>query len=138
MAAKHEILEVEIYQQDTTVVEDNMIKKGKNIEEICQESNPMNMSTKTENDPQNETTENIQPNSNATNSHKQDTKVVEDNMNKEGVNREEICWESKPMNIPAIEENNPHDMTTENIQSSSIATNLNISEPGNISLWWLL
>ena len=133
MAAKHEILEVEIYQQDTTVVEDNMIKKGKNIEEICQESNPMNMSTKTENDPQNETTENIQPNS-----HKQDTKVVEDNMNKEGVNLEEICSESNPMNIPTIEENNPHDMITENIQSSSIATNLNISEPGNISLWWLL
>ena len=76
IVAKHETLEVEIYQPDTTVGEDNMNKDGIHIDEICPESNPMNTHTKKENDPQSMATENIQPNSNATNSHKQDTKAL--------------------------------------------------------------
>ena len=74
--AKHETLEVEIYQQDTTVGEDNMNKEDIHIEEIYPESNPTNTHRKKENDPQSTTTENMQPNSNATNSHKQDTKAL--------------------------------------------------------------
>ena len=55
-------------------------------------------------------------------------------MNKEGVNLEEICPYPKPINTPAIAENDPQHMTTENIQPSSSVENLHNSEPGNMFL----
>jgi len=73
MDTKNEPLQVEMHQHDNIVVEDNMNKDGENLEEICSGSITINTSaTVAENDPQQSqhmATENIQPNSSATNSH---------------------------------------------------------------------
>ena len=65
MAATHETLELGIIPQDDT---QNMNEEGNNTEDVCSESTPMNTPAVNGDDPQPVEPEDIQPDSNATNS----------------------------------------------------------------------
>ena len=66
MAATQETLELGIIpQDDTEIVEDNMKKECRNTEDVCSEPTPMNTPA---DDPQPVEPEDIQSDSNATNS----------------------------------------------------------------------
>ena len=69
MAATHETLELGIIPTgDTEIVEDNINKECKNAADVCSESTPVNTPATNEDDPQPVATEDIHPDSNATNS----------------------------------------------------------------------
>ena len=78
MAAKHENLELGIIPTgDTEIAEDNINKECKNALDVCSESTPMNAQLINEDDPQHTATENIQPDSNATDSlHSEQGKMI--------------------------------------------------------------
>ena len=65
MAATHETLELGVIPQDDT---ENMNEEGNNTEDVCSESAPMNTPAVNGDDPQPVEPEDIQPDSNATNS----------------------------------------------------------------------
>ena len=69
MAATHETLELGIIpQDDTEIVEDNINEGCKKSDNVCSVSTPMNTAAVNGDDPQPVEPEDIQPNSNATNS----------------------------------------------------------------------
>ena len=69
MAATQETLELGIIpQDDTEIVEDNMNEECRNTEDVCSEPTPMNTPAVNEDDPQPVEPEEIQSDSNATNS----------------------------------------------------------------------
>ena len=69
MAATHETLELEVIPQDDTQnVEDNINEGCKNPDDVCSDSTPMNTTAVNGDDPQPVEPEDIQPDSNATNS----------------------------------------------------------------------
>ena len=78
MAATHETLELGIIPTgDTEIVEDNINKECKNAADVCLGSTPKNIQAIYEDDPQHMATENIQPDSNATDSlHSEQGKMI--------------------------------------------------------------
>ena len=69
MAATHETLELEVIPQDDTQnVEDNINEGCKKPDDVCSDSTPMNTTAVNGDDPQPVEPEDIQPDSNATNS----------------------------------------------------------------------
>ena len=69
MAATHETLELGIIpQDDTEIMEDNINEGCKNTDDVCSVSTPMNTTAVNGDDPQPVEPEDIQPDSNATNS----------------------------------------------------------------------
>ena len=69
MAATHETLELGIIpQDDTEIVEDNINEECKKNDDVCSESTAMNTTAVNGDDPQPVEPEDIQPDSNATNS----------------------------------------------------------------------
>ena len=69
MAATHETLELGIIpQDDTEIVEDDMNEECRNTKDVCSDSAPINTPAVNGDDPQPVEPEDIQPDSNATNS----------------------------------------------------------------------